>query len=222
MKILFYSLLFLWSSLLWAQNNNEQSLDSNEKTILIELESLNNLELKSVENTNTIKVICSNCDAVSKPKLLEQHQIVNIKVTSDKNKIYGAQRNKFRAGQPEYPNYSIEVPENREVKVVYNKGNFTTRNFKGNLDIRLNHGNLILDNVKGDVSVISFSGIINCTFEHAAIKVENSKGLIDNKLKASTLLATKRKLHGIYKKDVFNLTIKTVRAKVLLSPVITQ
>lgn len=223
LKHYLYIFLILLSFNISAQNINEQSLTSNATTIIIELESLEVLKLNtSAKKDNVFKLSYENFDNKKVPLLYQSGGVVYITAKSKEIILEGAQKNKYRAGQPNYPNYTISIPKGVQVKVIYDKGDFEAKKFQGNLELNLNQGKVNIEDFKGSVTVQSFSGKINCTLNNAKINIENSKGALVSKLVDKNLITTKNTIKGFYKSKLNSLTIKTVHAKVMLSTVKTQ
>ena len=190
---------------------------------MIELESINSLELINTTQENTFKIISQDVDVTNTPMVYVENGVVHVKVISDSNKINGSEKTKYRAGQPLYPKYTIELPNNITTTVLYDKGNFLVNNFKGNLNLNINnYGVVEINEFIGLISIKSFSGKIDCTLANGTIDVETNKGTIESLLKDDRLTQTEDSLKGIYKKPNNQLKIKTINAKVILKPVITQ
>ncbi len=216
--------VFLLSGVLQvsAQSETRQSIQSKAKTVLVELASLNQLTLKNSEKEREFILSYNNHTTYKAPIVSEKDNMVAIKVTEAKDFLPGSQRNKYRAGQPLYPNYTIEIPENVEVKIVYKKGNFKANNFSGTLALYLDHGIVDILGINGSVFVQSYAGVINCKLKNATITVESSKGSIISEIQDDKLVANTTSLQGIYGYPLNKLQIKTVTAKVNLQPLVDK
>jgi len=215
--------LFLFFTInILAQKLEKKTIITTSKTIILELESINQLQLISTNSIDIVELSSENFDQTSKPIINDDNDVLHVKVIGNPNKIIGSEKNKFRAGQPVFPSYTIKVPENIFVKIIYDKGNFHTKNFIGNLDLHLNHGVVDILNFKGNVNIQSYSGVINCEISEAKLNVESIKGMLEIAIDDNRLQLTKTRLKGIYKNDLNSLIIKTITSKISLNPLRTQ
>jgi len=223
LKLYKYILLLLGSTTLTAQSIDIKTIYSTSKILIIELESINSLELININNENSFKIISEDVGFSNIPKVYVENGVVYVKVKSDSNKISGSEKTKYRAGQPLYPKYTIELPNNINTTVLYEKGKFIVNKFKGNLDLQINnYGSVEINEYIGSVDIESFSGIIDCTLTNVSIDVETSKGKIESFLKDNRLKETETSLKGIYKNPNSRLKIRTIHSKVILKPVKTR
>lgn len=220
MRLYIYIILLFCATTLIAQSIEIKTIHSNSKTLVIELESIDNLQLITGNQENKFKISSEDTEMSTIPNVYVDHGAVYIKVTSDLNKIKGSEKIKYRAGQPQYPKYIIELPININTTLLYESGNFTVNNYKGNLDVHIRkYGNIQINDFIGSISIKSFSGKIDCTLASAKIDVETRKGMIESLLTDDRLNHTKMALKGIYLKPDNKLNIKTIHAKVKLKPV---
>lgn len=190
------------------------------QNIEIDFDAFNQLTLGK-SGSNKITVFCTNCTNKTMPKVNRENGIMTIS-TQKEQLPPNTHQNKFRAGQPLYADYKINIPENLSVIINYEEGNFKTTNFTGNLQLNLNQGALTIDDFKGAIAITSYSGTINCQLTSAAIQVENSQGETHTNLELTNVKKTKSSLKGIYKNSDNTLKIKTVNTKVTLTSVITK
>ena len=217
----FILFIFFTTSIL-AQKLEKKTIVTTSKTIIIELESINQLKLISTDVIDVIELSYEDFDLTNRPTINDDNDALHIKVIGNPNKIVGSDKTKYRAGQPVFPSYIVKLPKNMTVKAIYDKGNFYTKNFIGSLDLHLNHGVVDILNFKGDVNIRSYSGIINCEISEAKLDVESTKGILETALDDKRLQLTKTDLKGVYKNTLNSLTIKTIASKISLNPVRTQ
>ena len=211
--------MLFFSTGLLAQRAETNVLFSKAKVLIIELESINQLELITTDSENVFRVISNDIDDTNVPRVYVENDIVYVKVTSDPNKIEGSNKSKYRAGQPLFPKYSIHIPTNISTKVFYTKGNFIAHDFSGDLDLHIqNYGKVEIEKFTGTLSIEIFSGKIDCTVSQSILNIETSKGNIESFLKDKRLIKTTTSLKGIYKSPNNTLNIKTINAKVILKP----
>jgi len=192
------------------------------KSLLIELPSLEHIELKINQSTDSMIVSYKNTDAQNVPTISDNGVTVHVKVSKEASALKGTEKNKYRAGQPIYPSYNISIPKDMNVQLFYDKGNFGTANFKGTLEVHLNSGVVNLHQFKGLVNIESFSGLIHCSLSAAMVAVSSNKGKIITDLEDKRLVKTSTSLNGIFKNANNVLKIKTIHAKVNLKSLPTQ
>ena len=183
---------------------------------MIELASIEDIEVKMHENSNEIAILYKNTDDQNTPIISDNGTSVLIAVSKNAMALKGTDKNKYRAGQPLYPSYILSIPKGLEVQLFYDKGNFRTSNFYGNLELHLNSGNVTINQFKGAVQVESFSGKINCSVNAARLEITSSKGTIVSNLKDKRLVKTQTSLSGIFNNANNVLKINTIHAKVNL------
>ena len=215
----FYSFFLLTLCQVAAQADGIIKFRSEVKTVLVELTSFNQLHLIHADTENQFILRFSDHTDLKKPAFIEKDNLIKVKVEQQKGLFPGAQQHKYRAGQPLYPNYILEVPEDIELKIIYKKGNLKTVDFSGNLQVYLDHGHVDVATNKGNVFIQSYDGVINCTLENTSIIIEKSKGTIESDLTLLKQKKTKTSLSGIYGDPLNKLHVKTVNAKVRLMPV---
>jgi len=190
--------------------------------VFVEFASLENIELRMNENDNEIVVLYKDTDIQNMPIIRDDGASVSIIVSKNALDLKGTQKNKYRAGQPLYPSYILIVPKGVDMQILYEKGNFITEKFQGNLDLRLGSGVVDLNEFNGAVTIDSFSGKINCAIKSAKIKVNSSRTKIISSLKDERLIEKQKSVEGIFKNANNVLNINTIQAKVNLKPMSTQ
>lgn len=222
MKVPIYIFILLSSFQIVAQEFETKMIMSTSKSLLVELPSLERIELKTNQSTDSIIVSYKNAEVQNVPMIVDNGVSVHIKVSKEASTLKGIEKNKYRAGQPIYPSYNISIPKHMNVQLFYDKGSFSTANFKGTLDVHLNSGVVDVHQFKGSMSIESFSGLINCSLSAARVAVSSNKGEIINDLKDKRLIQTPTSLNGIFKNANNVLKIKTIHAKVNLKSMSTQ
>lgn len=207
---------------IFSQEFDEKIISTTSKSMLIELASVEHIELKMNENIEKIEVLYKNTDTQNTPNITDDGTTVRIAVSKNANNLKGTNKNKYRAGQPIYPSYEIRIPKDMYVQLFYDKGNFRTNDFYGNLELHLNSGEVTINQFKGVVNIESFSGNINCNMNAAMISISSNKGEIVSNLKDTRLVKTATSLNGIFKNANNVLKIKTIHAKVNLKTRSTQ
>lgn len=199
-----------------------KTIVSTSKSLLIEFPSVEKIILKVHNNLDQVIVSYQNTNNQNVPIINDTEGTIHIKIARNANILKGTEKNKYRAGQPLFPTYSISIPKDMYVQLFYGKGNFETANFQGVLDLRLDTGTVAIKQFEGKLSVESFSGLINCTINAAMLNVNSTNGEISTNLQDMRLKQTATSLSGIYKNANNVLKIKSIHAKVNLKSVLTQ
>jgi len=199
-----------------------KTITSKSKSLLIEFASVEKIVLKVHNDLDQVIVSYQNTDNQNVPILNESDGTIHIKTEKNENTLKGTEKNKYRAGQPLFPTYVINIPKDMSVQLFYGKGNFETVNFQGVLDLHLDAGTVAIEQFEGKLSVESFSGLINCTINAAMLNVNSTNGEISTNLQDMRLKQTATSLSGIYKNANNVLKIKSIHAKVNLKSVLTQ
>ena len=207
---------------IFSQEFDEKIISTTSKSILIELASVEYIELNMNESADKMEVLYKNTDIQNTPIITDNGTTVRIAVSKNATNLKGTDKNKYRAGQPIYPSYEIRIPKDMYVQLFYDKGNFKTNDFYGNLELHLNTGEVTINQFKGVVNIESFSGNINCNMNAAMIAISSNKGEIVSNLKDTRLVETATSLNGIFKNANNVLKIKTIHAKVNLKTRSTQ
>lgn len=222
LKHLKYIIFFLLTIQAFSQDFDQRTIQSGSKIILIEFASVETIELRTNNSSEEIEILSTNTGGQNTPQILDDGRIVHIVVSKDAYSLKGTDKNKYRAGQPLYPNYVISIPKGLDVKLLYDKGNLKATNFQGNLDVRLNTGDVMIDQFSGVVHIESFAGKINCNLTAARLDIVSNKGAISSSLQDRRLIKTQNSLKGIFNSTKNVLKINTIRAKVNLKSMSTQ
>ncbi len=222
MKLSIYIVLILGSFNVFSQNIEKKTVISKSKSLLIEFASVEKITLNIHDSSDKITISYRDTDDQNVPKINDTDGAIYIKVAKSANKLKGIEKNKYRAGQPLFPTYIINVPKDMNVQLFYDKGNFKTVNFKGVLDLHLDAGTVEIDEFEGELSIESFSGLIHCNVSAAMLNVVSSKGKITSNLQDNRLRQTKTSLNGTYVNANNVLKIKSIHAKVNLKSMLTQ
>lgn len=215
-RALFFMLVGV-ASIGLAQPFESISIKSQAKTIWIELESLNQLIIRQNTEAGTIRFQFNNHDSYPEPILMEKGDLVELMVKRDQQHLPQAQQNKYRAGQPLYPNYILEVPLNIQLKLRYKQGNTQVSNFSGELELYLDHGTVDLWDLNGSAKVQSYGGVINSRLANARVQIESKEGQVTTNIRDVRLTASDRRINGVYGQATNILHITTILGKVNLS-----
>ncbi len=215
-----FPLLFLiagLSTISLAQPYESISIQTEVRSIWVELESLNQLQIRRSKDAGLIRLQYNNHDNYPDPVLIDKNDLIELNVTDDTQALPQAQQNKYRAGQPLYPNYILEIPLNIQLKLSYKQGNIKINNFVGELELYLDHGTVKIDKLSGSARIQSYGGVIDCTLNDASVNIESKEGEVRTTIQDKGLKISHRSISGRYGLAKNNLDITTVVGKVTLS-----
>jgi hypothetical protein len=96
------------------------------------------------------------------------------------------------------------------------------KDFKGELNLKLNKGNVDIQRFTGDITIELFLGNINAKIENTVINVTSNQGKIISNIKSDKLKKTDTSLKGVYGNSLNKLKVRSIHANINLSPIITQ
>ena len=174
------------------------------------------------ESDNQVIVSYQDTDDENIPEISDANGTIRIKPKKKTTKLKGTEKNKYRAGQPVYPSYIIQIPKDLDVQLFYDKGNFKASNFKGKLDLHLDTGNVVIESFNGELDINSFAGLIQCTISNGVVNVVSTKGSVVSNFQDKRLVHTMNSLKGIYVNANNVLKIKSIHGKVNLKSMLTK
>ena len=217
MRSSLFLLLACCISVLQAQSFESISLQTQTKSVWVELASLNRLQIQHSTESDLIRLRFNNHESYPEPVMIDKDDLIEIKVLHDAKTLPQAQQNKYRAGQPLYPNYILEVPLNCQLKISYKQGNTQAKNFTGDLELYLDHGTVNLVQLSGSGSIQSYGGVINCLLANAKVAIESKEGQVETDIKHKSLAVGKQFIRGHYGDPRNDLRVTTILGKVTLS-----
>lgn len=177
-----------------------------------------------LEHTTVQKVMVTMTSYIENPiglTLKESNEYIYI--NSNKLALQTPEKvDKFCSEQPLFPTYKITIPDNAEVAIYYNNGDFVAEGFTGIVNLRLNSGTLDILNLQGSVAIELFSGNINTTVSNSTIDITTNRGKITSFIKAKKFLQTNTSLKGVYGKPIHKLHVRAIHANITLRPTKTQ
>ncbi|MET2983575.1 DUF4097 family beta strand repeat-containing protein [Aureibaculum conchae] len=222
MRIIFYIYFLLLAAPVIAQKTIVKEIDFNNQKIEIQLEDIDLLE---IVNTDKQKVSLSMQDHAENPTQIEiknSEKTIAITASTILPIVDSSKMDKFCYEQPLFSSYKLMIPKGCEVLVVYHKGNFSTKNFTGNMNVRLNTGDLTIDDFNGSINIESFSGNIDATINDTEAIILSSKGRITTAFSSTNWERTAISLKGTLGKKSNLLTIQSVNANIMLNSGTTE
>jgi hypothetical protein len=182
-----------------------QSIDFKGELIQIDLGDIDHLELKQ---TNNNKVIISTNQLEQEATFLNITQHNEKLCIKSQDTIINKPEMPACITQPLYTSYGIRIPKGIMVKISINSGNFKVNNFKGNMELAVNNGEIELDNCLGNILIKNIDGIITCTTNVQHIEAKSHLGKV----------FFKKGIAKNIKKDVNNmLIIESIRGNIFIN-----
>ena len=167
-----------------AQKTLKKSFSSKANKIIAEFDFIDQVEIVTTDQANQIIVISKSEEITSS----------NISIEEVRNKLFIKSVGKNINGseiavikltniRPVYPSYQIRIPRNMNVDVSIVNGNFSSKDFHGNLQLKMEEGTVKIDSFKGDVLIDINIGNVNITeIEDCKIDVHSNLGKISSNL----------------------------------------
>lgn len=222
MKTLFYIFFFLLSLNSFAQKTVVKEVDFNNQNIEIQLGDIDFLE---IVHTDQQKVSISMRDYPENPSrvdLVHSEKVIKVKAFRIIPFQVGLKTEKFCYEQPLFPSYKLALPKGCNITITFENGNFSTQNFIGNLNLRLNIGDLTIDNFEGNVNAELFSGNIDAIIKNTEFDILSKHGKITTNFLGNNLQKTDISLKGTLGVNNNRLTIKSIKANIVLNTSTTQ
>ena len=217
MRIPLLLLIVGLSTISLAQPYESISIQTEVRSLWVQLESLNQLQIKHSADARALRLQFNNHNSYPDPVLIEKDDLIELKVVDDVQTLPQAQQNKYRAGQPLYPNYILEIPENIQLRLSYTQGNTEINDFVGELELYLDHGTVKIDKLSGSARIQSYGGVIHCKLDDASVTIESKEGEVTTNIRDKDLKTSHRSISGRYGLAKNVLDITTILGKVTLS-----
>jgi hypothetical protein len=167
-----------------AQKVLKKSFSSKANKIIAEFDFIDQVEIVTTDMTNQIVVISKSEEITSSNISIEEVRDKLFIKTIGKN-VNGSEIAviKLTNIRPVYASYQIKIPSNMNVDVSIVNGNFISKNFHGNLQLKMEEGTIKIDSFKGDILVNINIGNVSITeIEDCKINVHSNLGKVQSSL----------------------------------------
>ncbi len=214
-KRLFLLVLLLFVLNLSAQNSIDRSLITTAKQIFIEFDLIDNLELISTDK-GQIEVFSKNDFGWSSNFKLEEKKgiiyienIIDIPLNDDL-------LDKECTVQPNFPSFKITIPKDKKVDIFIKEGNFFAKEFKGNVNLKIEKGIVNVNGLKGRMQIIINIGNVYCNLNNTKVDVSTNLGFIKTSIPFNDTINSDKNLEGIIDKPENELYIKAIKANIFI------
>ena len=167
-----------------AQKVLKKSFSSKANKIIAEFDFIDQVEIVTTDMINQIIVISKSEEITSSNISIEEVRDKLFIKTIGKN-VNGSEIAviKLTNIRPVYASYQIKIPSNMNVDVSIVNGNFISKNFHGNLQLKMEEGTIKIDSFKGDILVNINIGNVSITeIEDCKINVHSNLGKVQSSL----------------------------------------
>jgi len=167
-----------------AQKTLKKSFSSKANKIIAEFDFIDQVEIVTTDLTNQIIVISKSEEITSSNISIEEVRDKLFIKSIGKN-VNGSEIAviKLTNIRPVYPSYQIKIPRNMNVDVSIVNGNFSSKDFHGNLQLKIEEGTVKMDSFRGDVLIDINIGNVSITeIEDCKIDVHSNLGKINSSL----------------------------------------
>jgi hypothetical protein len=201
-----------------GQHYIEKSVETSSKNIEIYLNDIDNLLLESTPD-NIVSVKLKEAQVAQLSSINFSHEKNGFVIRALEKFTSQDQFNKFCVEQPALLLYVITVPNHSNVSLKIGKGNLFINNFEGNLNAEVDTGEVLLNNIIGDVSLFIIDGVVRSKIQKAALNIKTNLGEVISTLPLKTKLQNPKMIRGVYKSKSQMLTIKAIKANIYLDAV---
>ena len=210
--------LFLITLNSFAQNYLKKSLTSESDKIVIEFNTIDQIELITSDINNEIEVVSETENvSFSNTVLEEENGIIYIRSVEANINESEFELDKQCVVQPIFTTYKIRIPKNKKVEASFTQGNFYSKNFEGDLTLKVEEGIVRINNFEGDIFILINIGNVNISgVENTSLNVKSNLGLVTSGLDTKEISKNKNKIEGVFGKRLNKLTINAILANVQL------
>ncbi|RPD95809.1 hypothetical protein EGM88_11330 [Aureibaculum marinum] len=211
-----YIFIYLFTQPLLAQKTVVKQIDFKNQKIEVQLEDIDLLEIVHT-NQNIVKISMNDYEEnPSKLDVINTEKIISISSLKIMPLVHlETEKNCYE--QPLFPSYTLIVPTKCDVSITFKNGNFSTNNFKGNLNLMLNTGDVVIDKFQGSVNVQLFSGNVEATIINTQAIVQSNHGKILTTFNTRTWQKTENSLIGTLGSKKNLLSVKSINANIMLN-----
>ncbi|MCF6213365.1 MAG: hypothetical protein L3J45_04990 [Flavobacteriaceae bacterium] len=198
-----------------GQNYLEKSVEVSSKNIEIYLNDIDNLILRSTKAAS-VDVHLQDFQENKLSAVKIDHRKNSLVITSAESYIIQEQFNKFCVEQPVLTNYIITVPNNSNVNLKIGKGNLSVIKFKGNLNAEVDTGEVLLNNILGNVTLFIVDGVVRVKLQKGALDIKTNLGKIISTLPVKSKIKNTKILKETYESNLQILNIRAIKANIYL------
>ncbi len=208
--------MMLFVQNLSAQKILKKSFSSKANRIIVEFDFIDQVEIKTTDTANQVTIISKSEDVTSSKISIEE---INDKlfIKSIDHTITGSDIAVIKLSniRPMYSSYQILIPYNMNVDVSIANGNFNSKNFHGNLHLKMEEGTIKMDSFKGEVFInINIGNVLIADIEDCSIDVRSNFGRVNSNMELKK--DNENHFYGIVGNKKNSLNINAILANIHL------
>jgi hypothetical protein len=218
-KGLIFLILLFFSWNCFAQKIIKKSIKTDVSSLIIEFNSIDQLDLVCSNSKNEVVVISQNERNQSPTvNLQEINGVLFIKSFEKPTQEDMVEIDKLCTIQPMYTSFKISIPKNKNVQVIYTQGNFLTENFEGNLKLKLEEGIVKIGKYTGNIAITLYNGQVVCNaIQNTELNINSNIGNITTNFELDNGGQNAHEINGVFGQKLSSLTIESILANMELT-----
>ncbi|MGB5322860.1 hypothetical protein [Lutimonas sp.] len=195
----------------------EQTIESKAKTIIIEFDLIDHIQLFNSGDGSSITVRAEGSGQSPSFQLEETGEHVLLRDNEQLVSAGSLGDDKVCMVEPHYTSYQIYVPKNRVLHISFMEGNFYTDNFEGDLNLKVEDGIIKLKDMNFPVKLsLNAGSIFLQDIRNTKIDAETNLGILVNHIFEEDSVIQSKKLLQIIGNPYNSIVIRTILANIYL------
>jgi hypothetical protein len=195
----------------------EQTIESKAKTIIIELDLIDHIQLFNSVDESSITVRAEGSGQSPSFQLEETGEHVMLRDNEQLVSAGSLGDDKVCMVEPNYTSYQIYVPKNRVLHISFMEGNFYTNNFEGDLNLKVEDGIIKLKDMNFPVKLsLNAGSVFLQEIRNAKIDAETNMGILVNDIFEEDSVIQSKKLLQTIGNPNNSIVIRTILANIYL------
>ncbi len=195
----------------------EQTIESKAKTIIIEFDLIDHIQLFNSGDGSSITVRAEGSGQSPSFQLEETGEHVLLRDNEQLVSAGSLGDDKVCMVEPHYTSYQIYVPKNRVLHISFMEGNFYTDNFEGDLNLKVEDGIIKLKDMNFPVKLsLNAGSIFLQDIRNTKIDAETNLGILVNHIFEEDSVIQSKKLLQTIGNPNNSIVIRTILANIYL------
>lgn len=195
----------------------EQTIESKAKTIIIEFDLIDHIQLFNSGDGSSITVRAEGSGQSPSFQLEETGEHVLLRDNEQLVSAGSLGDDKVCMVEPHYTSYQIYVPKNRVLHISFMEGNFYTDNFEGDLNLKVEDGIIKLKDMNFPVKLsLNAGSIFLQDIRNTKIDAETNLGILVNHIFEEDSVIQSKKLLQTIGNPYNSIVIRTILANIYL------
>jgi hypothetical protein len=195
----------------------EQTIESKAKTIIIEFDLIDHIQLFNSGDGSSITVRAEGSGQSPSFQIEETGEHVLLRDNEQLVSAGSLGDDKVCMVEPHYTSYQIYVPKNRVLHISFMEGNFYTDNFEGDLNLKVEDGIIKLKDMNFPVKLsLNAGSIFLQDIRNTKIDAETNLGILVNHIFEEDSVIQSKKLLQTIGNPNNSIVIRTILANIYL------